>query len=182
MKFIITTCVFSQSQKPREAPNVAEFLRDNEIMITQSTLVDIELGIAQSAERDPARAAMLREWLRLERDRFDVVADSGENFQKALAGMVACKAIQSLWTCAPAAKQFSFRQMLWVAAAAISNELPIATKSTRIYGEIDRHIPLPGIYNPIDMSWHTRTAIRTKRVRVRRRATDAGADASVVAA
>ncbi|ABR60079.1 hypothetical protein GOD90_28150 [Sinorhizobium medicae] len=174
MKFIITTCLFSQSQKPRSAPNVAEFLEDNEIFLTPSTLVDIELGIAQCAVTDPGRAAKLREWLKSERVKYAVVTDQSERFQKALAKLVACKPIQGLWTCEPAAKQFTFRQTLWVAAAALANELPIATKSVRMYSEIDRHVPLPGIYNPVDMVWHPPSAPPRNRIRRRRRAADNG--------
>ncbi len=174
MKFIITTCIFSQSQKPRAAPNVAEFLQENEILITPSTLIDIELGIARAAEADPSRAAMLREWLRSERLRYGVVVEQGEAFQKNLAKLIACKPIQGLWTCTPTAKQFAFRQTLWVAAAALSAELPIATKSVRSYGDIDQHIPLPGIYNPVEMIWHVRKAPARNRFRSIDRMADVG--------
>lgn len=180
MKFIITTCIFSQSQKPKAAPNINEFLSENEILITPSTLLDIELGIARCADTDPARAARLREWLEDEKGRFDVVGDNGEDFQKALAGLVACKALQGQWAWNPAAKQFVFRQALWVAAAAITKGLPIATKSMRVYCEIDQHVRLPGIYNPIDMVWHTRKPARPKRPRIKRGATNAEATAFVL--
>lgn len=181
MKFIITTCIFSQSQKPRAAPNVAEFLDEHEILITPSTLIDIELGITQIADADPGRAAKLREWLKSERHRYGVAAEHGESFQKAFAKLIACKPIQGLWTCAPAAKQFVFRQTLWVAAAALATELPIATKSVRGYGEIDRHVPLPGIYNPVEMVWHRRKAPPRNRIRSRRM-TDVGIATPVIPA
>lgn len=179
MKFIITTCIFSQSQRLKAAPNVNEFLEENEILITPATLLDIELGIARCADTDPARAATLRQWLRTEREKFDIVGDNGDDFHKNLAELVACKAIQGQWEWNPAAKQFVFRQALWIAAAAITSGLPIATKSMRLYCEIDRHARLPGIYNPIDKVWHVRKAVRSKRPRTIREATNAGATALV---
>jgi len=172
MKFIITTCLFSQSQKPRGAPNVAEFLENNEILVTPSTLVDVELGIARIEDTDPGRAAGLRHWLSIERKKYQLAADQGEHFQKALARLLGCKAIQGLWTCEPAAKQFTFRQTLWVAATALASELPIATKSVTKYGQIDQHVPLPGIYDPVEMSWLTRGARPAKRIRLRRQVAD----------
>lgn len=174
MKFIITTCVFSQSNRSRSAPNVAEFLAANEILITPSTLIDVELGITRIADTHPGKAAKLREWLRAERVKYKLVGDQGERFQKALVKLLACKAIQGLWACEPAAKQFAFRQSLWVAAAALSSELPIATMSSRTYSEIDKHVPLPGIYDPVEAIWHARTAFSAKRVRMRRRVADNG--------
>lgn len=174
MKFIITTCIFSQSRKSMAAPNVCEFLREHEILITPSTLIDIEIGIARAADADPSQAALLREWLKIERNRFGIAAEQGEAFQKALAKLIACKPIQNLWTCSPSAKQFAFRQTLWVAAAAIATELPLATKSVRSYAEIDQHIPLPGIYNPVEMIWHVRKAAPRNRARSTSRMADIG--------
>jgi hypothetical protein len=174
MKFIITTCVFSQSNRSKSAPNVAEFLAANEILITPSTLIDIELGITRIADTHPGKAAKLREWLRAERVKYKLVGDQGERFQKALVRLLACKAILGLWTCEPAAKQFAFRQTLWVAAAALSSELPIATMSSRTYSEIDQHVPLPGIFDPAEAVWHARSAFVPKRVRMRRRVADNG--------
>ena len=165
MKFIITTCIFSQSQKPRAAPNIAEFLKGHEIVITPSTFIDIELGIARVADADPGRAAELREWLKRERNKYGIIEEQGEAFQKALAKLIACKPIQASWMCSTTAKQFAFRQTLWIAAAAIATDLPIATKSVRSYGEIDQHIPLPGIYNPVEMTWLTRKSLPRKRLR-----------------
>lgn len=127
--------------RPMHEPNVAEFLDEHEILITPSTLIDIELGITQIADADPGRAAKLREWLKRERHGYGVPAEHGESFQKAFAKLIACTPTQRLWTCAPAAKQFVFRQTLWLAAAALATELPIATKSVWSYGEIDRHFP-----------------------------------------
>ncbi len=72
-----------------------------------------------------------------------------------------------------------FRQTLWVAAAALATELPIATKSAWGYGEIDRHVPLPGIYNPVEMVWHTRKAPPRNRIRSRRM-TDVGIATPVI--
>lgn len=110
MIFIITTCVFSQSSKPRPLPRVAEFLSGNRVFVSPSTLVDVEYGIARTVEQDPAKAAELREWFKIEKKRYKVISDHGEALRKAVVTLLACKPIQGLWTNRVAAKQLAFRQ------------------------------------------------------------------------
>ncbi|WP_028748277.1 hypothetical protein [Rhizobium mesoamericanum] len=174
MNFIITTCVFSQSSKSRPLANVSEFLSRNRISVTPSTLVDVEYGIARIAEEDPAKAVELREWLKIEKDRFEIIADHSETYRKTIVKLLACKPMQGLWTNQAAAKQLAFRHVVWVAAAALANELPIATMSPRVYGEIAQHFPLPGIYDPSADAWYTRKAFGPKRLRRRRQMADNG--------
>jgi hypothetical protein len=140
--------------------------------MSPSTLVDVEVGIARVAEEDPAKAAELREWFKIEKDRFDLVADHGDEYRKTLAKMLACRQIQWLWQAPAAAKQLAFRQAIWVAASSIAHELPIATVSPRTYGEISQHFTLPGIYDPSTDTWYSRKAFAPKRNRPRRRMAD----------
>lgn len=109
MNFIITTCVFSQSSKPRPLASVSAFLSSNRIFVTPSTLVDVELGIARLADVDPAKAVKLREWLKFEKDRFKLVADHNDAYRKTIAKFLVCKPIQGLWTNQSASKQLAFR-------------------------------------------------------------------------
>lgn len=168
MNFIITTCVFSQSSKPKPLPRVAEFLSSNRILVSPSTLVDVEFGITRLAEEDPAKAAQLREWFKIEKDRFELVADHGDDYRKTLAKLLACRPIQWLWRTPATAKQLAVRQAIWVAASAIVHELPIATMSPRTYGEVAQHFALPGIYDPSTDTWYSRKAFAPKRSRPRR--------------
>lgn len=181
MNFIITTCLFSQSSKPRPLPNVTEFLSRNRIFVSPSTLVDVEFGIARITEEYPAKAVELREWFKIEKDRFQIIADDSEAFRKTVVRLLACKPIQGLWTNQAAAKQLAFRQIVWVAAAALANELPIATMSPRAFGEIAQYFPLPGLYDPSADAWFTRKVFAPKRMRPRRQVADSVVTVSATA-
>ncbi|MBW8298727.1 MAG: hypothetical protein K0M60_03915 [Hydrogenophaga sp.] len=178
MEFIITTCVFSQSNKSRPAANVDFFLKSNEIFLTPPTLIDIELGISSLAETNPAKAADVREWFKLERHSFRMISEYSDDFHKALVRLLGCKAVQNHWYSQPPARGFKVRQSIWVAAAAISHEIPIATMSPRLYCAIDKHVALPGIYDPSAQTWYSRTSNAIKRNRPRRRLADAAATMS----
>lgn len=175
MEFIITTCIFSQSNKPRPAANVEQFLKSNDIFLTPPTLVDVDLGIARLAESNPAKAAEVREWFKLERHSFRMISEYCEDFHKALVRLLACKAVQNHWHSQPAAKSFKARQSIWVAAFAISHEIPIATMSPRLYSAIDQHVALPGIYDPAEQTWHSRSGNFHRKTRPRRQLADTGA-------
>jgi hypothetical protein len=128
MEFIITTCIFSQSNKPRPAADVDQFLKSNDIFLTPPTLIDIELGISSLAETNPAKAAEVREWFKLERHSFRMISEYSGDFHEALVRLLGCKAVQNHWRAHPTAKSFNVRQCIWVAAAAISS------RSSPVYG------------------------------------------------
>lgn len=177
MEFIITTCVFSQSNRPRPAANVDEFLKTNDIFLTPPTLVDVELGISCIAESNPAKAAEVREWFKLERHSYRMISEYSEDFHKALVRLLSCRAVQNHWASQTAATAFKVRQSIWVAAAAISHEIPIATMAPRLYSAIDQHVALPGVYDPANQTWYSRSNTPRK-IRPRKVLADTGARVS----
>ncbi|WP_421423917.1 hypothetical protein [Agrobacterium rosae] len=145
---------------------VAAYFR--EILLTPETLVDIDLGISHLAEANPAKAAEVREWFKLERHSYRMVSDYSGDFHQALVRLLSRKAIQNHWSAQASATRFKVRQSIWVAAAAISHEVPIATLSPRLYSEIDRNVALPGVYDPATQIWHSRIDNSAKRRRPRK--------------
>lgn len=153
--FLLDTNVVSHSwkSKSKQNPVVRDWLdRQTALAIAFPTFLEIQRGILELQGRDPDRAADLISWFaELLTTEYHYPALDARVSQK-LAEMYCCRPLKFLWYVNPK-HEAKPSQDLFIAAIAIVHGLPLATMDNKDFTAINRHFPLPGVYNPALDTW-----------------------------
>jgi hypothetical protein len=155
LKYLATTCLFSEISKPLQRLHFAEFVSKNVFALAPETLLDIQRGIVRIIRTNPKKAAELRQWLSDIRDQWPILAGREHEKARVLAAMLECKDLKAFWLPQPKAKYPSFGYHVGIAATAIVHELPIAGFGVDPYLEIGRYFQLPGLFDLKVQSWRS---------------------------
>lgn len=153
MRYITTTCLISETCKPRPKPHILDFAASNDLVFTPATLIDIERGILRIMQTNPAKGVALREWFAHERERRPVLTGREQETAKVLATILECRHLKHVWLPDPKAKHPSFGHHAATAAAAIAHELPIAAVSVKPFVAINEYFSIPGVFDAATERW-----------------------------
>jgi len=145
--FLLDTNVISDSSKIAPMPAVSAWLKKQDhLALAFPVILEVETGIANLWASDRLRAAKLREWFDkvLAADYHRPVATP--DVARLLSRLYHCRPLERHWQ--PAKEGRKPGQDLFIAALSMVYEMPIATMNHRDFVQIDRHFPLPGVYNP----------------------------------
>lgn len=149
--FLLDTNVISNTIKTYPLPAVKRWL-ENETRLALSfpVILEIETGIADLRRVDPTRARKLAEWVDgLLKTRFYYPPSSPE-VARVLARLYCCRPLERLWQPEEDKKP---GQDLFIAAVSIVYDMPIATMNSGDFEQINKHRPLPGVFNPNRAIW-----------------------------
>ncbi|MBY5441783.1 PIN domain-containing protein [Rhizobium leguminosarum] len=150
--FLLDTNIISNSSKPRPHPAMAEWLIAQErVAIPFAALLEIETGIAQRAKDNLLAANQLWQWLDGIYETEFEYPPATPAVARVLGKMLCCRPLTHLWY--PASQKRKPGQDLFIAATAVVFDLPIATADGSDFELIDRHFPLPGVFNPAFGIW-----------------------------
>ncbi len=153
--YVLDTNVVSELMRKRPHPNVVGWIAesDTSLAIPFGCVIEIQRGIAMLQQRDVARALQLQDWLDrlLKSDMAFLPMDADTS--KLCARMTLAPGLMDLWTQSPQAKAARINQDLAIAASAIVHRAVVATINTKDFLRIDRHFPLPGLFDPASLEW-----------------------------
>lgn len=153
--FVLDTNVVSELIRKRPHPNVVGWIaeKDTSLAIPFGCVIEIQRGIAMLQQRDVARSLQLQDWLdRLLRSDMAFLPMDADT-SKLYARMTLVPDLKDLWMQSPQAKSARMNQDLAIAASAIVHRAVVATINTKDFLRIDRHFPLPGLFDPASLEW-----------------------------
>lgn len=155
--FILDTCVLSEMSKGRPNQSVVRFLETaTDLKLPSAVLMEFQLGITEVSAKDPIRAVRLSNWYQRVMSAGFPILDTTKEVAEVWGIIAADPRLRNLVVGDARAKKPRNGQDLHIAAFALVHRLPIATMNVRDFELIDRCYPLPGIYNPMEESWHAR--------------------------
>lgn len=153
--FALDTNVASELSRKRPHPIVARWVTENDIplAIPFACVIEIQRGITMLQQRNVTRSLELQAWLErlLKSDISFLPMD--EDTSKLYARMTLVPGLKDLWTQSPQAKAAKINQDLAIAASAIVHRAVVASMNTKDFLRIDRHFPLPGLFDPASNQW-----------------------------
>lgn len=152
-EFLLDTCVFSETSRPRPNPNVMRFLAETPTLyIPAAALMEVQIGITLVCATDPVRAVKLSVWYQ---QLFEIgpILPMNQEVAEVLGTLAADNRLKKLIVADPRAKRPATSQDLHIAAVALVHRLPIATMNVKDFLMIDACYRLPGIYNPAESAW-----------------------------
>lgn len=153
--YVLDTNVVSELIRKKPHPNVVGWIakKDTSLAIPFGCVIEIQRGITMLQLRDVARSLQLQEWLDrlLMSDMAFLPMDADTS--KLYARMTLVPDLKDLWTQSPQAKAAKINQDLAIAASAIVHRAVVATTNTKDFLRIDRHFPLPGLFDPASKQW-----------------------------
>ncbi|MFE0014096.1 PIN domain-containing protein [Mesorhizobium sp. NPDC059054] len=154
--YILDTNIVSEFQRQKPNPQVLSWLAAapaRSLAISFSAVFEVQRGIESLAQRDSCRASELSQWLDelLETDIHYVDADA--RTARLYAAMTSVPSLSDLWMPRKDSKKQAPGQDLLIAATAIACGAVVVTINVRDFVRIDRHFPLPGLFNPVTSSW-----------------------------
>ncbi|WP_281408727.1 PIN domain-containing protein [Mesorhizobium sp. WSM4310] len=153
--YVLDTNVVSELIRKRPHPNVVGWIAesDSSLAIPFGCVIEIQRGITMLQQRDVARSVQLQDWLnRLLRSDMAFLPMDAET-SKLYARMTLVPQLKDLWTQPPQAKAARMNLDLAIAASAIVHRAVVATINTKDFLRIDRHFPLPGLFDPASREW-----------------------------
>ncbi len=155
--YILDTCVLSEVSRDRPNRSVVRFLEmAAELKLPSAVLMEFQLGITEASAKDPVRAVKLSNWYQRVMSAGFPILDTTKEVAEVWGILAADPRLRNLVVGHAKAKKPRNGQDLHIAAFALVHRLPIATMNVRDFELIDRCYPLPGIYNPMEESWHAR--------------------------
>lgn len=149
--FCAVSCVLSDASRPR--PEIAEFLRREDVFVTQETIIDIVRGITRIKETYPDKCHRLGDWLDRELSKRSVLSSRIVETAHVIAAIMECRQLKNVWLPHQRKRNPTFGHHVATAATAIANGIPIAAVSVTKFLEIDRYFPLPGVYEVLSRTW-----------------------------
>jgi predicted nucleic acid-binding protein len=153
--FLMDTNILSNAEKPKPLPRLARwYRRQATIAIPFPAILEIQQGIIDTRKSHPSKAAKLGDWLEeLLESEFEYPEITTE-VARLLADMFCCGPLKNFWYVNPESKKEKRpSQDLFIAAIAIVHDLPLATTNEKDFVFINRHFPIPGVYNPESNFW-----------------------------
>ncbi len=149
--FLLDTNVISNTSKTYPLPAVKRWLESQtRLAIPFPAILEVETGIADLRRVDPVRARKLTEWIDgLLKTQFYYPPSTPE-VARVLARLYCCRPLERLWQPEEDKKP---GQDLFIAAVSIVYDMPIATMNSGDFEQINKHRPLPGVFNPNRGIW-----------------------------
>lgn len=155
--FILDTDILSNLRKARPHPNLVHWIEGigwERLATTVMTIVEIQVGIERARRADAAVAASVETWLA---GMIGVGAPQVLALETdaalILGRMYETPELRNFLVHPSGARKSKTGADLAIAAIAIAHGAVIATNNDRDYLAIDRHFPLPGLFNPLTETW-----------------------------
>ena len=154
---ILDTDIVSNLRKKKPHPRLAAWIEAigwDELATTALTVMEIQIGIERARRVDRVVAEAVQHWLD------DLLAAGTPQILPldAAAAVILAKMRET-----PSLKDFLVQHLsakeaktgagLAIASIAIAFGAAIATNNDKDFLAIDRHFPLPGLYNPFENQW-----------------------------
>lgn len=155
--FLLDTCVLSETSRRNPHPAVVRFIESAEnLMLPVAVVMEFQMGITEISYKDPVRAVRLAAWYqRLAASGLPVI-DTNTEVAEVWGVLAADPRLRNLFVANARAQRPRAGQDLHIAAVALVHRVAIATMNVKDFTLINRFYPLPGIYNPMEDSWHAR--------------------------
>lgn len=151
---LVDTNVLSELSRSAPHPAVMSWvstLPRGTMAIPFSAIVEIQRGISELTMTAPQKAMKYREWLE-EVLASDVTFLPMRVEEARILGMMhATPQLRDLWVPAASTTKPKLQQDLAIAATAIANQLPVATRNMRDFARINMYFPLPALLNPFEI-------------------------------
>lgn len=155
--FILDTDILSNLRKARPHPNLIHWIESvgwERLATTVMTIVEIQVGIERARRADIDVAARVEAWLAgLIEVGAPQVLPLETGAAMILGRMHETPELRNFLVHPPGASKSKTGADLAIAAIAIACDAVIATNNDRDYLAIDRHFPLPGLFNPLTETW-----------------------------
>jgi hypothetical protein len=117
-------------------------------------LLEVYQGITEVRAKKPTLAREILDWLDGVLSMQYHYPEVNREVARVLAALYCCTELAHLWYTNPEnARRKKPGQDLFFAAISIAHDIPIATLDAKDFALIDRHMPLPGVYNPAFSVW-----------------------------
>jgi toxin FitB len=154
---ILDTDIVSNLRKKKPHPRLLIWIEEtgwDELATTALSVMEIRIGIERARRNDPAVAAEVQLWLDgLLAAGTPQVLPLDTEAAILLAKMRETPSLKDFLVQHPSAKETKTGADLAIASIAIAHSAVIATNNDKDFLAIDRHFPLPGLYNPFDGRW-----------------------------
>jgi predicted nucleic acid-binding protein len=158
VSFLLDTNIISNLRRKRPHPTLARWIARTEwrdLKTTVVTVTEIQCGIERVRTQNDTLAHEIEGWLEallaaseLNILNMDVAAS------RLLGKMHETPELRHFITTHPSAREQATGADLAIAAISITANCVVATDNTRHFLQIDKAFPLPGVFNPIDQTWH----------------------------
>jgi predicted nucleic acid-binding protein len=165
-KLLIDTNIISVAYLPQAPEWLWEWLESlpaGILAVPWVAIYETEYGIRSAQRHNPKKAIELLAWF----DKFvadcDAYPEMNAAAARVLGKMAACPALQHFFITKDRVNKngemlnplhIKLGGDVMLAALSIAHQIPIATFNTRDFVYIDRHFPLPGVYDPQFDCWH----------------------------
>ncbi|MGJ7038882.1 MULTISPECIES: type II toxin-antitoxin system VapC family toxin [Shinella] len=153
--FLLDTSVLSHAHYSRQHPAVGQWLDgQRHLAIPFPVILEVYIGIYEAQKNKPLLAEEILGWLDdvLSADFF--YPDINREVSRILATLYCHNELRHLWYRDPEnARKRKPGQDLFIAAISIAHDIPIASLDAKDFALINRHVHLPGVYNPAFSSW-----------------------------
>jgi len=156
--FILDTSVLSTFLKKKPHPGVVRWMNhidEEEIVTTVATVTEIQRGIERARTQHPTRADDLEKWLiEMLSTGSSRVFPMNAEAARLIGRMYETAALRHFIITNPQAKDQATGADLAIAAIAITANATVATNNVRHFLQIHAAFPLPGLFDPLDQTWH----------------------------
>lgn len=156
--FVLDTDVVSNLRRRSPNPTLLRWIEAigwAELATTVTTVMEITFGIEEVRRTSPGTAHAVEQWLQgfLGVGEPQVLLLDIEAAQ-TLGRMYAIPGLKRFLVTSSSARQAKTGADLAIAAIAISRGAVVATNNVTDFLAIQRHCPLPGLFNPFNDTWH----------------------------
>jgi toxin FitB len=158
--FILDTDVLSTFRKKKPHPSIAHWVAQagwQEIATTVVTVMEIQRGVERARTQHPDTAKAVEEWLNgMLAVGEPQVLSMEVQASRLLARMYEAPALRHFIITAREANDQATGADLAIAAIAIATDAAVATNNVRHFLQINDEFPLPGLLDPVTLTWHIR--------------------------
>ncbi len=155
--FILDTDVVSNLRKKKPHPNLVSWLDEigwQNLATTVLTVMEIQIGIERARRSNVAIADAVQQWLDgLLRVGKPHVLPLGTDAALLLGQMNETPPLRNFLLQDPATRKTKTGADLAIASIAITHNAVVATGNGSDFLAINRHFPLPGLYDPFYGKW-----------------------------
>lgn len=158
---LLDTNILSDARKPDPPAATVRWLKSippDNIAIPFSAIFEISYGIRSLLPDGVEKALRYEGWLEQLLSYDFLIPASNAAVAKNLAALAATPELKHFWTAGPEftgskSRRLKFGSDPLIAATAVAHEIPIISSNARDFVQINRFVPLPGLYNPSTDEW-----------------------------